>query len=280
MKIIALAVFVSATIIATAQTVADAAGVDIPNGWVVAPSRAENSELWHCAGYGGGWVVAKDKNDNLKVTDWNSFLQHGRSQVPPTLKLTPEMNGSHSVLKTSDGWLIGADAGEFGGGLWWFSRDGGETRKLLAENVKAIYNTPSGILVLTGLAHLSLDDGGIYTFSETQDEVKIKWLVRIGRSPEASSLDRDGNVLIATTRSVLRVTSNGKITTLYEPEEQLVYPTSIEVERTGTIRVGMRFFILQVMQNHNGSYRGQWLMQERCTETKLSKNICACVGKL
>jgi len=279
MKCIVLTVFLSAATIAIAQRGVDTAVDDVPNGWIIAPSRAENSELWHCAVYGDSWVVEKDKSDAIKITDWNSFLQHTRSHIPPNLKLSEETKGRHSVLQTSDGWLIGSDAGEFGGGLWWFSRDGGETRKLLSENVKAIYETPKGIIVLTGLAHLSLNDGGVYTFSATQDEVKIKWLVPIGRSPEASSLDGNGNILIATTDSVLRLTFDGKIETLYEPKETLVYPTSVEVDRTGTISVGMRFFILQLKPNQSGLYVGHWLMRDKCTKTKLSKYICTCVGR-
>lgn len=37
------------------------------------------------------------------------------------------MSGGKSTLKvleTSDGWLVGFDAGEFGGGLWWYRQDG------------------------------------------------------------------------------------------------------------------------------------------------------------
>ena len=34
------------------------------------------------------------------------------------------------MVSVPSGWLVGFDAGEFGGGLWWFSRDGREVAAL------------------------------------------------------------------------------------------------------------------------------------------------------
>jgi hypothetical protein len=42
--------------------------------------------------------------------------------VPRQLKLEGD-DWEAVILQTADGWLLGFDAGEFGGGLW-FSKDG------------------------------------------------------------------------------------------------------------------------------------------------------------
>ena len=279
MKNIILTMLLSASTIVVAQPQAHAPNIEsVPRGWMLAPSRRQNSELWHCAGYGGSWVVGTDKSGTVNITDMDSF-KHTEARVPQNLKLTAEMIGKRSVLQTSDGWLIGFDAGEFGGGLWWFSQDGGETRKLLSDNVKAIYTTRQGTLVLTGLSHLSYDDGSVYRFTDSPDKVTITWLSTLGRSPEASTLDGAGNVIVATTHSVLQVNPSGEVKRLYEPEEELVYPTSVQVDPSGVIAVGMRFFVLRVIRGDSGVYRGEWLMSKKCAAFRLANYICTCTGK-
>lgn len=88
----------------------------------MAPSRQQNDELWWCAGFGGSWVV---NNDNGSITI-RSPDPEGEKQIPmpPHLRLSKKMIGRRSLQRTSSGWLVGFDAGEFGGGLWWFSHDG------------------------------------------------------------------------------------------------------------------------------------------------------------
>ena len=66
--------------------------------------------------------------------------------LPQFLKLSKEMIGSRSLLRTADGWLVGFDAGEFGGGLWWFNNEGDDNRKLLSENMHSILQTTNGVL--------------------------------------------------------------------------------------------------------------------------------------
>ena len=251
---------------------------DIPAGWTAASNSKQNPELWHCASYGGSWIVGNDK-ERLVIHD----LAHGTRKeqtIPPQLKLSKEMIGSRSLLKTSDGWLIGFDAGEFGGGLWWFSQDGSNVKKLMGENVHAIYKTPSGVFVLAGLAHLGLDRGGLYQFVDTPEKISLKYVTTLGASPEASMLDHDGNILIATMHGVLRVDKDARVRTIYKSDEWLIYPTSITEDSTGGIFVGMRFFILQVTPQEDGASKGEFLVREQCKTFKIEKYICKCTGKL
>src|SRR5262249_10255619 len=152
-----------------------------------------------------------------------------------------------SLLRTTDGWLIGFDAGEFGGGLWWFNRNGRDAKKLLPQNVHAIYKTPDGIFVLAGLAHLSQDTGEIDQFIETPDEISLRFIATLRGSPEASVMRSDGQIVVATMHSVLLVDHVGKVHELYKSGEDLVYPTSVVVDGQGNIFVAMRFFVLQLV---------------------------------
>jgi hypothetical protein len=196
--------------------------------------------------------------------------------LPQHLKLSKEMIGSRSVLRAADGWLVGFDAGEFGGGLWWFNNQGDENRKLLPENVHAIYQTSDGVFVLVGLAHLSLDSGKIYQFLETADEVKVKQFADLGGSPEASTVDSSGRFVVATPKSVVAVDYAGNVHKLYKSGEDLTYPTSVIVDAHGDILVGMRFFGLRLAPGNDGEYRPQWLMAKECQAFKIVERICIC----
>jgi hypothetical protein len=205
-----------------------------------------------------------------------SCTKRTKVDLPPQVKLAKDMIGTRSLLRTSGGWLIGFDAGEFGGGLWWFSRDGHDSKKLLSENVHAIYETSDGIFVLAGLAHLSMDNGEIDRFVDTPESVSVKYIVSLGGSPEASTVAPNGQIVVATTHSVLLV-DGGKVRDLYKSGERLVYPTSTVVDGEGNIFVAMRFFVLR-LSPRNGTYESQWLIPNKCRSVKVVRYECACRG--
>lgn len=156
---------------ACAQKTGAEFGSNPPNGWIHAPSRERNDGLWQCAAYGGSWVVS---NDGGSIA-LRRFDPRGEKQepIPPNVSLSKKMIGRRTFKPTSRGWLAGFDAGEFGGGLWWFSRDGSKTIEVLSENVHAIYQINSTILILTGLNHLGLNYGHLYRFSDIPDKVNV-----------------------------------------------------------------------------------------------------------
>ncbi len=189
------------------------------------------------------------------------------------------MIGRRSLQPTSSGWLVGFDAGEFGGGLWLFNRDGSQNIELLSENVHAIYQINATILILTGLNHMRLNYGHLYKFSDIPDKPAVVSVANLGGSPEASTVGTDGNIAIATSERVLRVDTSGKIVEIYKSREHLTYPTSIGLDKNGNFYVAMRFFVLPLVPNVGSEYNAQWLMPEQCREFKLDKYICGCNAK-
>jgi hypothetical protein len=245
-------------------------------GWVPAPSSKDNAGLWTCAGYGGSWEVSEHQG-RIAVTDYDPEKQ-AEAALPAQVKLSKEMIGTRTVLRTMDGWLVGFDGGEFGGGLWWFSRNGQDIKKLPTNNVHAISKTPDGIFVLEGIAHLSLDTGAIDRFIETPDEISLQFVANLKGSPEASTVRSDGQIVVATMHSVLLVDHFGHVNEIYKSGEDLVYPTSVVVDGQGNIFVAMRFFVLQLVPN-NGRYDPQWLMPGKCRSVKQVNYRCVCTAK-
>jgi hypothetical protein len=272
---LSLVLMLATALVAVAQETAAHVGRGRPEGWVHAPSSKDAPDLWQCAGYGGSWVVSKGR-DAIAIKELNIEKQKA-VPVPRQLKLSKEMIGRRSILQTADGWLLGFDAGEFGGGLWWFSKDGKEEKKLLPQNVHAIYETPDGVFVLAGLAHLGLDSGEIDQFTTTPERVSVKYVASLGGSPEASALTPDGQIVIATMSSVLLVDASGKVQQLYKSGENLTYPTSVVVQENGDIFVAMRFFVLRLISDNN-VYQSDWLMPKKCQSFKMVKYICTCTA--
>jgi hypothetical protein len=96
-----------------------------------------------------GWVVVASPNGeqlrcaNGSEREWRVFLDAGAVRVardPPALPFRepPGVIGRRHVLAVDGGWQLGADAGEFGGGLWSITRSHEWARKLGRDNVHAI----------------------------------------------------------------------------------------------------------------------------------------------
>ena len=71
-------------------------------------------------------------------------------------------------LAAFSGHLLGTDRGEWVGKLM-FQDAHGNLVTLLNENVHGIVKNSEGIFVFTGLAHMSLNDGEIFTVARTPD---------------------------------------------------------------------------------------------------------------
>ena len=71
-------------------------------------------------------------------------------------------------LKVKNGYLLGASRGEWGGELV-YSDGKSQSTKLLDKNVVGIHEMPFGILAVTGLAHLSMNQGDLYLVRPEDD---------------------------------------------------------------------------------------------------------------
>ena len=98
----------------------------------------------------------------------------------------------------TDGLLVGTDKGEWGGELNFVS-DKGDRRLLLQDNVNAILRTSDGLIVITGLAHMTLRYGSVYLVRpDNQGAWSIEKKLVLPGSPAGIQQMSDEEVLIDT----------------------------------------------------------------------------------
>jgi hypothetical protein len=185
------------------------------------------------------------------------------------------MVGIESRLRIHDGWLLGFDAGEFGGGLW-FADLSGKTQELSGENVHGFIETSQGVLVLVGLAHMGLDSGKVllvpYVVGSQSD---LKTLLPLDGAPQAFTKLPGDAALVVTTQGVSRVSSIGSSETLAQSKFGMLYPNSVVSAPDGTIYVGMRLFVVRLVKRSH-DYAEQWLVPDNCRHFSIRDLDCLC----
>lgn len=135
----------------------------VPDGWILIPTPKENSREVQCAGSRRDWQWRVETEDEKVI-----ISKYDEYAIDEQIKKLPA-DLQETVLQTRDigngtayfhiepyenGWLVGLDAGEWGGRLTWFSSDGKKKVVILRDNIRGIAQVGNEILILRGLAHV------------------------------------------------------------------------------------------------------------------------------
>jgi hypothetical protein len=247
----------------------------VPRGWVVLP--APPSFYARNAAPDVDWSV-RVEGSNVKALPWSPPAPTGE-----TLPFEPPYefgaSGTRRVKRVTDGFIVGYNNGEFGGGLWWYSATGERSEQLIGENVAGMSDSPIGTLVFTGLDHLGLSQGALYLIRE-QEGHRVQKLAKLGTQPLGiMALSR--SLIFATTRfGVFKIVPFGRIVVLMHGElSDLVLsgvhikpprmctpemdftplsPVSIAVTLDGVVFIGFKWFVARLTPEPK-RYRVDWL---------------------
>lgn len=73
-----------------------------------------------------------------------------------------------------NGWLHGFDWGEWKGTLTYFEKGARKPQEILRDNIKAFGESGSGLVILTGLAHLGMAETEIYRATRAGEKWDVK----------------------------------------------------------------------------------------------------------
>ena len=233
----------------------------LPDGWSILPAPSERELM--CANHSDDeWRVAIDAT-GVHLTKAAQREPSDGPQLPFTLPQGTLADGRRHVLAVADGFLVGTDAGEWGGALQWFSKDGTRHAQLADANVRGLVALGANeVLVLEGLNHLSLREG------------TARWVVHdhgTWRSAHTAQLDAGPSALVAAADAVYTVTPSSltrikrdRTVEIVQPiDTTYLYPDSMAVDATGQLWIGMRHYVVRLTPA-GARYTVAWLARGPC----------------
>ncbi len=236
-------------ITARSQTPSASDSSSPPNGWVAYPKPSDDSDALRCAKYSmREWRVVLN-GEHLQIRlDTKRDHQDALPSGITSRNVAVGSKADRHIIRVDDGWLVGMDVGEFGGGLWWFSANGRHSKKLSDENVHGLANTSRGVLA------------------------------DLGSAPEAFVVESPDTVIIMTTMGLVRVRTSGKVEELFKTNYELLYPNSMTLSASGVIHVGMRLFVTRLTPTGDG-YKEEWFVQPDCAKFAIRDLDCICLQR-
>lgn len=281
-------------VVAALATVARASEPTVPAGWVSRPIPGAGDREWVCGNWSNDeWVVSAAAG-RLEIArlDPKAPAVTLPFQLPPaTDEDNTKLTTPSAVQAVPDGFLVGYDRGEFGGGLYWFSTDGGKHARLappaaarsdwFPENVHAIAEYRGDFFVFQGLSHLTSRLGRVLKVHPSGKGWRVSVFVGLNATPEVVLQEKPGVWLMASTDGVCRIAANGAIRRLWGRPDVLVetYPNSIARSTDGSVYVGMRAWVMRLMRlRAEAGWRADLLAPASCIRQRLtSEGRCSCV---
>jgi len=246
----------------------------IPAGWVtISPTE----ERLRCANYARDeWQIAIEQG-TVKVTQ-AARREPDSGPVPPfALPKHPSLKGRRHTLAFGGGFLVGFDAGEWGGALYWFLGDGSGQQQLAGENVRGLVALgPEAAMSIEGLAHLGMSEGAVRWIERRQGTFEAAAVTKLPDAPSTFVATGDG-VYVLTTSSLVRIGRDRRVATVQPVRTSGLYPDSMAIDATGALWIGMRQFVLR-LSPAGGRYTETWLAREDCRHAEQVNLDCVCRG--
>ena len=253
-------------------------------GWVTLTARPSDADF-ACTGHG--------------TLFWSTSLQDGvphatriglREHVDPLpFEVSPDRDrkGNRWVTAVRDGWIIGFDQGEFGGGLWWFNGDGTRSQRVrpgadasasrpVPENVLGLPKVGGEQIVLMGLDHLVTSAGGVFRLERAESGWFLSRLARLDGKPDPWVVDGK-QLLFLTVSGLWSVEPRGIVRQLHQTDIGTYSASAIVRARDGAIYVGLRHYVVKLEQ-YRGQWRETWLTPAACTKVETKGDRCECAG--
>lgn len=181
-----------------------------------------------------------------------------------------------AFVSLDDGYLVGYNAGEWGGGLYWYDRLGQLRQVVNRENIVWMFSLPLGVIVFSGVDHLGSREGRVSVLKYSED----RWSdesVELPGAPMALLFESEESALVVVYEALLRIRWGSDVSArvLHEAVGDWSFVTSLEKEQDGTIFLGMRHSVARLAPRSSG-YSEEWLVPEGAS---LSRSQAIDVGR-
>lgn len=158
-----------------------------------------------------------------------------------------EIKGNRFVKQTADGYLVGLNKGEFGGGLYFIKPDGLDGYEMAGYlNIRSIFEYNSKYFAIEGLAHLGGQRGQIIEIYKEDTVWKYKSLTKLIEAP-ALITDYKNETIIVTSQYVLKFGKDFKVQEVLKSPIYwgMLYPSSILIDKSD-LYLAMRQGVLKI----------------------------------
>lgn len=248
--------------------------VSLPPGWVTIVPTDEQRQ---CANRADDeWEVAIDSHGSVVVTKATQREPDTGPALPFEPKGPPEFRGRRHTLAFGNGYLVGFDAGEWGGSLSWFAKDGSGQESLGKSNVHGLVALgPKLAVSLEGLAHLSINEGVVRWIDLGGGKSSATKTTPLPDEPEAFASAADGSVYVLTWTSLVKITSDRRVRVVQPLRTEALYAGSMAIDTSGVLWIGMRQFVVRLTPDGD-RFRETWLVRENCQRMQTVDLTCVC----
>lgn len=150
-------------------------------------------------------------------------------------------NGPREPVLTIDtlGDFYGENKGEWGGTLWFKPKGHKEYKELWAGNIVSIFTYKNELYYTEGLAHLSLNYGGLYRLKKYGNSFKADKVIDLGGAPEAYTIHND-TIYIACINKLVLIKDDKLLKEIPGSNWFWVYPNSIAYVDAEHVYIGHR----------------------------------------
>jgi hypothetical protein len=216
-------------------------------------------------------------NDKIRVETRVEFVERTdrewklRNQSKPKHKIfLGHASGLWRIgdgVKVSDGWIHAWDAGEFGGGLYWFSPDGEKYRKIDGSNTLNVTKTEKGIFAFQASNHLMFGYARFIKVEPKNGSWSPKLITDMHYCPQAILFD---------TNRFIYAASDFVSTMELDGTQRLLYRSAREIRaggfcqrKNGELWLGSSRSVLCLSPKADGKYSPHWFRPIKPTTPNL-----------
>lgn len=197
------------------------------NNWKSYPIP-KNKDTLISYNWSNTWWVTFVKNKEIytyrKVKNIRDALPF--ETIPTQIEKVLNVTGERSVLKVDNGYLVGMNFGEWGGDFSWYAANGNLQKRISGDQILKFLAFEDRIFALNG-------HGSILEVEKTRTGWSTKNYVKfsIEQNLISFALDSQGNFIVITNDSLLKIDKEKNITTIIENGFWLpfLHPTSMVI---------------------------------------------------
>lgn len=188
------------------------------------------------------WIVYLDKNEIRVIDDFSYTYKQNLSNKKLPFKI--EQPGLIDVIQVNDGYLVGFNRGEWGGSLYWYSKNGKKSIKIggsvFSTSPIQFIKRDNQIYAITGLSHMTMSYGDILKIEKKQKQWIVEEYIKLPDAPCAIQLDSKDNMLVFTSSGLYSIDKEARLDTLAIKLRRPITPI-IEIELPNdTLRIAKK----------------------------------------